>query len=52
MKNHPYFWSGFVLNGDEKAIYTSCKKYYYLTGILCLLLFLFFLYKKKLPQFF
>ncbi len=44
---HPYYWSGFVLNGNTSALYQSNDKiYFYLLTVLFTSGLFFFLYKK------
>lgn len=48
MKNHPYFWAGFVLNGNNDAIYqTNIWMYYLATGLVLIFLFIYFIWRKK-----
>lgn len=51
MKNHPYFWAGFVLNGNNDAIYQSTTWMYYLAaGFILIFLFIYFIWRKKSLQ--
>jgi CHAT domain-containing protein len=50
MKNHPFYWAGFVVNGDVSPIITSSNWMLYL-GIGLAVLLLIFLFRKKLFQF-
>ena len=49
LKSHPYFWSGYVVIGNNKPLFTPYKKYVVLVGIFILLtigLILIFRYRK------
>lgn len=46
-KSHPYYWAGFVLNGDVSAIHAKNYLWYAFGGFL-LLLITFFLFRKRL----
>ena len=46
MKNQPYYWAGFVVNGDISAIANKNYTWMILAGI-ALILLLFFLFRKK-----
>jgi CHAT domain-containing protein len=47
MKNHPFYWAGFVVNGDVSAINSSINYLIYI-GIGLLILILTFVFTKKL----
>lgn len=47
MKNHPYYWAGFVVNGDVSPIMSSSNWIIYV-GIGFILLLLLFAFRKKL----
>ncbi len=50
MKNHPYYWAGFIMNGDVSAI--ANKSYAWMMYVsFGLILLLFLVYRKKLVQF-
>ncbi len=38
LKAHPYFWSGYVVIGNNNALFTSYKKHFIYAGIILLLL--------------
>jgi hypothetical protein len=47
-KSHPYYWAGFVLNGDVSAIKTATYWWSVFGGILLLVVVFFFVRKKIL----
>lgn len=47
LKNHPFFWAGFVLNGNNDSIYTTDYTYGILMGILLLFVLGYWIYKKN-----
>ena len=50
MKNHPYYWAGFIVNGDVSAI--TNKNYTWMVYVsLALIFLLLFVFRKKLLQF-
>ena len=50
MKNHPFYWAGFIVTGDVSPITNNTNWMLYLI-IGLTLLFLVFFYRKKLFQF-
>lgn len=52
MKSHPYYWAGFVVNGNTEPIKKSYLIWYILAGSVVLLGVFFFYRKKILPKFF
>lgn len=49
MKQHPFYWAGFVVNGDVQPIIKNTSLYIYI-GIAVLVLVLLFMFRKKLAQ--
>jgi CHAT domain-containing protein len=47
LKNHPYYWSGFILTGNDEAIVNNYSWLYYVLGSLGLLLIGLFILKRK-----
>ena len=50
LQAHPYYWAGFVLNGDSSAMNLpySIKRNWWLTGLICLIVGLsFFLFQRR-----
>ncbi len=47
LKNHPYYWSGFILTGNNEAIVNNYSWLYYVLGSLGLLLIGLFILKRK-----
>ncbi len=37
LKNHPYFWAGFVLNGKNNVVYKDYSIYYFFGGFIILI---------------
>lgn len=50
MKNHPYYWAGFIVNGDVSAL-TGNNYTWIIYASIGLILLLFFIFRKKLLQF-
>lgn len=48
LKSHPYYWSGFVLNGNNSALKTKSYYWFYIIGFGLLTLLI--LFRKKLVQ--
>ncbi|OSY88936.1 hypothetical protein WH52_04535 [Tenacibaculum holothuriorum] len=48
--SHPFFWAGFVLNGNPQAIANSPTNY--VVWVIALIFIILFLFRKKLVQFF
>ncbi len=51
LKNHPFYWAGFIVNGDTSPIITFSNNWIIYVSIGILLLLIVFLYKEKLFQF-
>lgn len=51
LKNHPFYWAGFIVNGDTSPIITFSNNWMIYVSFGILLFLIFFLYKKKLFQF-
>ncbi len=51
MKSHPFYWAGFVVNGDVSPIATASSKIILFLGIGVLILLLAFAFRKRLFQF-
>lgn len=51
MKNHPFYWAGFVVNGDVSTIVMSNTNWMLYLGIVTIVLVLLFLFRKRLFQF-
>lgn len=47
LKSHPYYWSGFILTGNDEPIVNNYSWLYYILGSLGLLLIGFFIFRKK-----
>jgi CHAT domain-containing protein len=47
LKNHPYYWSGFILTGNEDAITNSTSLWWYVLATLAITAILFFILKGK-----
>lgn len=50
MKNHPYYWAGFIVNGDLSAVANNSFTWIVYAGI-TLIAMLLFVFRKKLFQF-
>jgi CHAT domain-containing protein len=48
LKTHPYYWSGFILNGNNSALKTKSYYWYYIVGFGLFTLLI--LFRKKLIQ--
>lgn len=48
MKNHPFYWAGFIVNGDVSPVVTQSNNWIYYIGIAILFAALIFLFRKKL----
>lgn len=48
MKNHPFYWAGFIVNGDISPLYHSNIWVYVGLGIVTLLLILWLVFRKRL----
>ena len=48
LKSHPYYWSGFVLNGNNSALKTKSYYWFYIIGFGLFTLLI--LFRKKLIQ--
>jgi CHAT domain-containing protein len=47
LKSHPYFWSGYVVIGNNEALFFSYKRYLYLLGVLLIIgIAIFYRFKK------
>ncbi len=46
LKSHPYFWSGYVVIGNNEALFTPHKKYYYIAAILFLIIGIYLRFRK------
>jgi CHAT domain-containing protein len=47
LKNHPYYWSGFILTGNEDAITNSTNLWWYVLATLAIAAIVFLILKKK-----
>lgn len=51
MKNHPFYWAGFIINGDVSPIVNASNNWILYLSIGALLLVFLFIFRKKLLQF-
>lgn len=51
MKNHPFYWAGFIVNGDVSPIVNNSYNWIIYISIGILLVALLFIFRKKLLQF-
>lgn len=47
LKNHPYYWSGFIITGNDEALLSSSNWLYYVVGCLILFFIGFTIIKKR-----
>lgn len=51
LKNHPYFWAGFVLNGNNEVVYKDYSIYYLLGGFIILIISIILIRKNYFNKF-
>ena len=51
MKNHPFYWAGFIVNGDTSPIVNASYNWIFYLSIGVLVLVFLFVFRKKLVQF-
>lgn len=51
LKTHPFYWAGFIVNGDVSAVASGNSKIYWIAGISVLLILSVVAFRKKLFKF-